>query len=981
MAQTARARRRRGLQRHELLWLLYGGTAVVAAALLARTESLPPFPALLSLCALSALSIHFNADADDGGRIAVSAHIVVAAAAIVAFRSSSPLLGPLLVGMASAFWRVPRTRHEWLSIPGNFGAAGLATLAGAWIVSLFALGEAPSALVLAAVVLPASLADAFANAVLVSCYVTLRESVAFFSATRTVLYSEAASAGGGYLPFLFGAFVGELSLRFGIVVFAFAAVAFVMVQAVFAGIRKLIESERETCDGLIAAVERKDPYTAGHSKRVVRYARYMGERLGFKGRDLARLEKQALMHDVGKLAVPNHILRKPGKLEPDEREQMFRHEPAGQAILGHIPLLKLSADIAAGRGHKDGLDGAVRAAHVVHAADAFDAMTSTRAYRRAKPQADALVEMQRCAGDQFHGGCVTALTQALTERGEVYGKGGIEEDETVYDTPPPEGELGHTLEGQAKAEGFTVEELPEIETMREPVSRTTIIVIALAVIATAAGIASAATNLTPAISLAALVAMGELVTLKPVRGVERPLSLVVILCALRALTLPVAAAATAAGIVTAAIFHRKPISRIAGAAAMFGAFAALDGRVNVLITLVATTVAGLAVQQLAERKNHDRLADLALVACAPLAALATAGTPHHAGLGLGALPILVVPLALLTHGLDRTRLARENLFAWIQAASLAPEHALLASEGRAARLASYALGIARKTGLDEEMQDQLAAAAFMEHVGECCLDDPSVIGRAHRADEIVEESAAILKSTKAFSAAGQVLYAMLREPAVAGNDPVEKAGQILRVAIAFEDATNGDVAPERLPKLFALLRHNQAHALDTDLCDVLQQFVAPGSVRSTWQPVATHAVLSCGHIVAVEPFAIPTDPAHCPHDGAQQVQELAVNSARSPRELIERAEDASALLRELFERAPKVNKAALALAAYDTGSASHSDIAGWMHEAGATATQTADVLTDAGTTSWDTYRAITATFDREELERCNYTMREVLSPQ
>src|SRR5207245_2199560 len=134
-----------------------------------------------------------------------------------------------------------------------------------------------------------------------------------------------------------------------------------------------------------------------------------------------------------------------------------------------------------------------------------------------------------------------------------------------------------------------------------------------------------------------------------------------------------------------------------------------------------------------------------------------------------------------------------NMFAWIRAVSLAPEHAGLVVPGRAERVARYARGIARRIDLDDDTRDQLEAAAWMERVGECCLDETYVTGQPHRPDEIVEESAAILKSSTLLYPAGQILWATLNEPELATASNVDLAGQILRVAIAFEDATCGDI--------------------------------------------------------------------------------------------------------------------------------------------------------------------------------------------
>ena len=118
-----------GLVPYEWLFAALGCGAVGALVFLASREQLPATGPLAVLCVLSALSVHFNVDADDGGKISASAQGMVAAAAIFAFRQSSPMLGPMLVAMAAAFWRVPRSRHQWFTIPGNFAVYGFPALA------------------------------------------------------------------------------------------------------------------------------------------------------------------------------------------------------------------------------------------------------------------------------------------------------------------------------------------------------------------------------------------------------------------------------------------------------------------------------------------------------------------------------------------------------------------------------------------------------------------------------------------------------------------------------------------------------------------------------------------------------------------------------------------------------------------------------------------------------------------------------------
>ncbi|MGQ0824627.1 MAG: HD-GYP domain-containing protein, partial [Actinomycetota bacterium] len=562
----------RRLRGYERLWITYGLGSLAIAGLLAWFEPAPAIATMVVLCGLSALSVRFSVAADDDEKISASAQAMVVAAAVLTFRDSSPLLGPLLVGMCAAFWRLPRTRHQWFTVPGNLGANGLSALAAAAALSMFEVSSQPSALTLAAVGLPVALAYALANAALMAPGIALVEQISLRDAARLLFVSELTSSGAGYVPFLFGAFVGELSLRFGLVVFGLAAATLVMVQAVFASYRKLVESERHTCEGLIAAVERKDPYTAGHSARVARFARYIGGHLGLKGAALARVERHGLMHDIGKLAVPNHVLRKAGPLDDDERLLMLRHEPAGAAILARIPMLADAATVASGREDRAALDGTVRPAHIVHAADAFDAMTSTRAYRLPHTQTAALHEMYDKADKQFHRATVDALSAELDARAELYGAG-AEEEVTVYDTPPPKAALGKTLhDGEAAPDDAEIE-----KPARGRVPHAVALATALGIVAIGAGLLGAAT-----VSLGALVAAGELVCLRPLRRDTRPLSLIPMLVALHALSLPHAIGAIAGGIVLAAIAreHRaiRPFaSRCVVAAATIGTYAVVAG--------------------------------------------------------------------------------------------------------------------------------------------------------------------------------------------------------------------------------------------------------------------------------------------------------------------------------------------------------------------------------------------------------------------
>ena len=173
---------------------------------------------------------------------------------------------------------------------------------------------------------------------------------------------------------------------------------------------------------LAAALDARDPYTAGHSERVSRFAVAMGEELKIGPDELETLRLGALLHDIGKIGVPDEILRKPGVLTPAEFEIIRTHPSAGARILRsipflapHIPIVELHHERPDGRGYPYGLQGDAipLAARIVHVADAFDAMTSARAYRSGRMPVDAIADLRRAVGTDFDAASVEALVAAL----------------------------------------------------------------------------------------------------------------------------------------------------------------------------------------------------------------------------------------------------------------------------------------------------------------------------------------------------------------------------------------------------------------------------------------------------------------------------------------------------------------------------------------------------------------------------------------
>lgn len=161
---------------------------------------------------------------------------------------------------------------------------------------------------------------------------------------------------------------------------------------------------------LATTIDAKDPYTKGHSSRVAHYSMVLAQKLGFNEKELEDLQIMALLHDVGKVGIPDRVLNKPGRLEEEEFAVIKNHTIYGYDILKGISSLKRISDVARhhherydGKGYPDGLSGAnIEAeARIVGIADAYDAMSSNRVYRKALGKEVIRQELVRGRETQF----------------------------------------------------------------------------------------------------------------------------------------------------------------------------------------------------------------------------------------------------------------------------------------------------------------------------------------------------------------------------------------------------------------------------------------------------------------------------------------------------------------------------------------------------------------------------------------------------
>jgi putative nucleotidyltransferase with HDIG domain len=189
--------------------------------------------------------------------------------------------------------------------------------------------------------------------------------------------------------------------------------------------RRRSAAESAGLRALLAALEARDGYSGDHSRCVVELAVEVARGLQLEEEGVAAVEQCALLHDVGKMAVPDSILRKLGPLDATEREAMRRHAEVGARMVESLEgLARLAPAIRAvherwdGEGYPDGLRGEQipLSSRAVHACDAWHAMSSDRPYREALTKGDAIEELRQNAGRQFDPRVVRTLAEVLRER-------------------------------------------------------------------------------------------------------------------------------------------------------------------------------------------------------------------------------------------------------------------------------------------------------------------------------------------------------------------------------------------------------------------------------------------------------------------------------------------------------------------------------------------------------------------------------------
>ncbi|MHB8779021.1 MAG: HD domain-containing phosphohydrolase [Anaerolineales bacterium] len=191
---------------------------------------------------------------------------------------------------------------------------------------------------------------------------------------------------------------------------------------------KLEKSYLETVLALAKTVDAKDTYTADHAERLAIMALAIGCDMGMTEHELESLRSGAILHDIGKIGVPDAILQKPSQLNPAEWAQMREHPSIGARILSHVPRLASAAQIVLhhherydGKGYPDGLAGEAipLGARILTVVDSYSAITDKRVYKEARSHTEAVSELRKHAGTQFDPRVVDVFLAKINDLGEI----------------------------------------------------------------------------------------------------------------------------------------------------------------------------------------------------------------------------------------------------------------------------------------------------------------------------------------------------------------------------------------------------------------------------------------------------------------------------------------------------------------------------------------------------------------------------------
>ena len=339
----------------------------------------------------------------DGVQVAVSTAPLMAAAVL-----GGPTAAGIVALIGSTDHRELRGRIAWYGTLGNHAIIVLPVVSGALVIKALASGTADPIKELAATLL-GTLVYFLLNLVLVGTVVLIRDGRPI---REFITRAETTNVWANFLTLApLGWLMARMfeneggwwtTLLFGLPLFT--------TRVAYQRFVEMREMFTQTIGALAEAVDKRDPFTSKHSQRVRTISVDIGRQMRVSAAELEALEWGGLLHDVGKIGVPDNVLLKQGKLTREERITMNAHPVLGAQIIGpvdrlapELPVIRHHHEWYNGSGYPDRLmgDEIPRLARILHVADAFEAMTADRPYRKALSGDQAMAELRKFAGVQF----------------------------------------------------------------------------------------------------------------------------------------------------------------------------------------------------------------------------------------------------------------------------------------------------------------------------------------------------------------------------------------------------------------------------------------------------------------------------------------------------------------------------------------------------------------------------------------------------
>ena len=426
-------------RQHKTKIRLAAGFGVLGIAILVALIWMPwqTFPDLRLWIPFSLAFIYFEWNSVEvNDRLFASPSIMVLLTATVIFGPDGAVIGAATMAALAMVTPMDVLERRWFQPIVNFGQlVASAAIASAVLALVVGVGLPSGSSSLDAGLWRIALGSALGSV----AYGTANYRMVLFIVSRVYGRFEVrpwSHIGAILLPMtgmgFLGGLLGATYLIIGTAALPLIAVVFFAGYLAFESYARLREAQESTIRGFIKALEAKDLYTRGHTERVARFAEMIGKQMGYDGTQLERVRWAALIHDVGKLAVPRELIRKRARLTEEEYEVMQHHVHFVEDLLDDVEFLKPMIEIASnhhahydgngyhGIGHEHG-DTPSKEACILAVADTFDAITSTRSYRVALTQPYAYAELRRHAGSQFDPEVVEAFISGMENSGHSYG--------------------------------------------------------------------------------------------------------------------------------------------------------------------------------------------------------------------------------------------------------------------------------------------------------------------------------------------------------------------------------------------------------------------------------------------------------------------------------------------------------------------------------------------------------------------------------